>query len=89
MYLVSLTISFLLEKILNIASSIKKEDPSLEQLANSLRIEEEFCKQEENKFVSNVNVVEESQSKKRNYTKIIIRRIKRERSIGIVVAQIT
>jgi len=48
----------------------KKEALSLEELANSLRIEEEFHKQEENKFVSNVNVVEESQSKKRNYTKI-------------------
>jgi len=46
-----LTNSLLLGKILNIASSIKKEDPSLEQLANSLRIDEEFRKQEENKIV--------------------------------------
>ena len=40
------------------------------ELANYLRIEAEFCKQEENKIISIVNVVESSQPKKRNYNKI-------------------
>ena len=40
------------------------------ELANYLRIEEDFCKQEENKIISTVNVVESSQPKKKNYNKI-------------------
>jgi len=47
----------------------KKEDPSLEELANSLRIEEEFRKQEENEIVSTVNVIEDIQSKTRSHNK--------------------
>jgi len=48
----------------------KEEDLSLEELANSIRIEEEFRKQEENKIISTINVVESSQPKKRNCNKI-------------------
>jgi len=47
----------------------KKEDPSLEELANYFQIEEEFRKQEENKIVSTVNVMEDIQSKTRNHNK--------------------
>ena len=47
----------------------KKEDFSLEKVANSLQIEEEFHKQEGNKIISLVNVVESGQPKKRNYNK--------------------
>ena len=39
-------------------------------MANSLQIEEEFHKQEGNKIISLVNVVESGQPKKRNYNKI-------------------
>ena len=48
----------------------RKEDLSLEKLANSLHTEGEFRKQEENKIVFAVDVVEDSQPKNRNYNKI-------------------
>ena len=38
----------------------KNEDIYLEELANSFRIEEKFCKQEETKIVSNIDVVDDS-----------------------------
>ena len=43
----------------------KMEDLSLEDLANSLQIEEEFCKQENTKLFSRVNFVKDGHSKKR------------------------
>ena len=63
--------------MLNIVSNIKKEDLSLEGLANSLRIAEEFRKLEEYNIVFTVNGVEYSQPKKRNSSKIHDKRNKK------------
>ena len=61
----------------------KKEDLSLEELANSLRIEEEFRKQENTKLLSSVNLVEDGHCKKKKFDKKIDYK-KRSLFVGIM-----
>ena len=47
----------------------KKEEHSLEELANSLQIKGEFCKQGNTKLLSSANLMENGHSKKRKLDK--------------------